>query len=84
MKGLILVGGFGTRLRPLTFSVSKPLVDFANKPILVHQIEALANVGVTEIILAMSFTQPKQMMDTLKEYEEQVSIINQILFGKDI
>ena len=58
MKALILVGGFGTRLRPLTFSVPKPLVDFANKPILVHQIEALAKAGVTEIILACSFTQP--------------------------
>jgi hypothetical protein len=31
MRGLILVGGFGTRLRPLTLSVPKPLVDFANK-----------------------------------------------------
>lgn len=58
MKALILVGGFGTRLRPLTFSVPKPLIDFANKPILVHQIEALAKAGVTEIILAMSYTQP--------------------------
>ena len=44
MKALILVGGFGTRLRPLTLSVPKPLVEFANKPILLHQIEALVKV----------------------------------------
>ena len=55
MKALILVGGFGTRLRPLTITRSKPLVDFCNLPILVHQIEALAKVGVTEIVLAVSY-----------------------------
>lgn len=44
MKALILVGGFGTRLRPLTLSLPKPLVEFGNKPILLHQIEALAEV----------------------------------------
>lgn len=44
MKALILVGGFGTRLRPLTLSRPKPLVEFGNKPIVLHQIEALAEV----------------------------------------
>ncbi len=53
MKAVILVGGFGTRLRPLTFSKPKPLVPFVNKPIVVHQIKALVEVGVSEIILAV-------------------------------
>lgn len=47
MKALILVGGYGTRLRPLTLSTPKPLVDFCNKPILLHQVEALAAAWTT-------------------------------------
>lgn len=50
IRALILVGGYGTRLRPLTLSRPKPLVEFANKPILMHQIEALVEAGVTKVI----------------------------------
>ena len=64
MKALNLVGGFGTRLRPLTLSVPKPMVDFGNKPILCHQIEALMAVGVEEIILAIHY-KPSKMKDQL-------------------
>ncbi|KAF1326186.1 Mannose-1-phosphate guanyltransferase beta, partial [Globisporangium splendens] len=46
MKALILVGGFGTRLRPLTLSCPKPLVEFCNKSIVVHQIEALVGYNI--------------------------------------
>ena len=49
MKALILVGGYGTRLRPLTLSRPKPLVEFANKPMLMHQIEALVDAGVNQV-----------------------------------
>ncbi|KAF0034775.1 hypothetical protein F2P81_012533 [Scophthalmus maximus] len=55
MKALILVGGYGTRLRPLTLSVPKPLVDFCNKPILLHQVEALVKAGVDHVVLAVSY-----------------------------
>lgn len=71
MKALILVGGFGTRLRPLTFSVPKPLIDFANKPMLIHQIEALIKVGVKEIILAINY-QPDVMKEEIDKFEKKV------------
>ena len=67
MKALILVGGFGTRLRPLTLSCPKPLVDFCNKPMIVHQIEALKKVGVDEVVLAINY-QPKVMLGFIDEY----------------
>lgn len=54
-RALILVGGYGTRLRPLTLSTPKPLVEFANKPILLHQLEALVSAGVKQVILAVSY-----------------------------
>jgi len=50
MKALILVGGYGTRLRPLTLSKPKPLVEFCNKPMVMHQIEALVQVKLWAII----------------------------------
>jgi len=72
MKALILVGGFGTRLRPMTLTVPKPLVDFGNKPILCHQIEALAKAGVKEVILAINY-QPEVMYKELESMQEEVS-----------
>ncbi|KAK7305750.1 hypothetical protein VNO77_43660 [Canavalia gladiata] len=73
MKALILVGGFGTRLRPLTLSVPKPLVEFANKPMILHQIEALKAIGVTEVVLAINY-QPEVMLNFLKDFDAKLGI----------
>jgi NDP-sugar pyrophosphorylase family protein len=50
-KGMILGAGFGTRLKPLTDSIPKALVEYKGKPMVVHQIERLKNLGVDEIII---------------------------------
>ncbi|KAF9413748.1 mannose-1-phosphate guanyltransferase, partial [Podila epigama] len=73
MKALILVGGFGTRLRPLTLTMPKPLVEFANKPMILHQIEALAQAGVTDIVLAVNY-RPEVMVSILQKYEDLYNV----------
>lgn len=55
MKAVILVGGYGTRLRPLTNELPKPLLPFLGRPMVEWQIEALKKAGVEDIILAIGY-----------------------------
>jgi len=69
MKGLILVGGLGTQLRPLTLSKPKPLIDFGNQPTLLHLLELLKNAGVTEVVLAINY-RAEIMTDFLEKHRD--------------
>src|SRR3954452_14040992 len=54
MKGLILAGGAGTRLRPITHTSAKQLVPIANKPILFYVVEQMAGAGIKDIGVVVS------------------------------
>ena len=53
-KGIIIAGGYGLRLRPLSCSIPKPLIPVVNKPVIERQIMFLKAAGVKEIVLAVS------------------------------
>ena len=55
MRAIILVGGFGTRLRPLTNDKPKQMLTVGNKPMLENVIQELSQHGITEVILSMGF-----------------------------
>ncbi|MFB6470207.1 MAG: NDP-sugar synthase [Vulcanisaeta sp. AZ3] len=59
VKALILAGGFGKRLAPLTLDRPKPLIEVGGKPILQWQIEWLAKQGVSDIVLAVGYLRTK-------------------------
>jgi len=64
MKALVLSGGSGTRLRPITHTSAKQLVPVANKPVLFYGLEAIADAGITDVGIIVG--------DTAEEIREAV------------
>lgn len=68
MRAVVLVGGFGTRLRPLTFTTPKPMLPVGHVPIIERLVVNLANGGVTEVTLALGF-KPEPFVDAFPSGE---------------
>lgn len=69
MKGIIMAGGFGTRLRPLTYGVPKPMVPILNKPIMEYVIKLLKKEGITDIVSLLYF-EPEVIKDYFETGEK--------------
>lgn len=79
MKALILAGGAGTRLRPITHTRAKQLVPVANKPILFYGVEAMVAAGITEIGVIVGDTRDEVMaaLDDGSQFGASITYIPQ-------
>jgi len=73
MKALVLAGGRGTRLRPITHTYAKQLVPVANKPVLFYGLEALAEAGITGVGIVVS--DPREMLEPDHRTGEQLTVM---------
>jgi mannose-1-phosphate guanylyltransferase len=73
MQAIVLVGGEGTRLRPLTATVPKPALTLVDRPFLAYMIEWLAGHGVSEVVLACGFL-PDVLREALAGEEERAGV----------
>ncbi len=63
MKAVVMAGGFGTRIQPLTHSIPKPMLPIMNRPMMEHTIVSLRDLGITEFIVLLYFKP-----DVIKDY----------------
>lgn len=72
MQAIILAGGLGTRLRPVTYEILKPLVPVKKKPILNHHIKFLASAGIEEIALIANISDAPEFKRWSRTWDDQV------------
>src|SRR3972149_212496 len=78
MKAVVLAGGFGTRIKPLTYTIPKPMLPLAGKPILEHVIDLLKNHGINEAIFLLYF-QPEVITNHFHDGREFGIKINYVI-----
>jgi glucose-1-phosphate thymidylyltransferase len=84
MKGVILAGGKGTRLRPITYTTQKQLVPLANKPVIQHVIEDLKSAGITDIGVVIGGQFPGDIKTFLGDGSDFGVDITYILQGESL
>jgi mannose-1-phosphate guanylyltransferase len=72
IQAVILAGGKGTRLRPITSDLPKPLVPIANRPLIVHQLRHLAARGVVDVTLALGYNADR--FDFVEEVADELGL----------
>ncbi len=79
MKGLVLAGGAGTRLRPITYTSAKQAVPVANKPIILYGLAHMAAAGITDIGVIVGSTRPEieEILGDGSAHGVQVTYIDQ-------
>lgn len=77
VQAVILAGGKGTRLRPVTSELPKPLVPIANRPLIAHQLAHLAGRGITDVTLALGYNADR--FRPIEEEAEQLGINLQVI-----
>jgi len=85
MKGVILAGGFGTRLNPITKAINKHLIPVYNKPVIYYGVEKLVQAGIDKIIIITSPHHIENFVDLLGSGQDFISLNTgkqiQIVYG---
>jgi mannose-1-phosphate guanylyltransferase/phosphomannomutase len=69
MKAVIMAGGFGTRIQPLTSSLPKPMIPLLNRPIMLHIVELLQSYGITDLVMLL-YHQPFSVKNFFRDGSE--------------